>query len=144
MVATTFRADLRAGCYAILAAVKAASPTLLPDISPSPPESYSTPMGFVEKRVRETTTHTAQTRTRTLEAGIVIVNKLMSNDQATSEQDVLVDLVVDACTAAPNAAGAATLIEPVSVLDFELQGGDGIRYSAVRIGVRGTIREGRS
>lgn len=139
---TGFRADLRAGCYDILVAVKAANPTLLDDVWPTPPESHTGKSAYVDKAVRETITHQGSTRTRTLEAGIVVVNKLMSNEQAADEQDGLVDLIVNAVTATPRAASSTTMIEPVGVADFEIPAGDGVRFSAARIAVRGTIREG--
>jgi hypothetical protein len=141
---TTFRTDLRAGCYAILGIVQTAHPTLLPDISPSAPESYTTPMGYVEKGVRESGDVQAQTWTRQLDAAIVLVNKLMSNDQAANEQDALVDLVVEAIIDNPHIVSGATLVQPAGIQDFELSGGEGVKYSAVRIVVRGSIWLGRA
>jgi len=140
---STFRAQFRAGLKTVLDTVKAANPSALLEVREYPPESYHTPLAYVEKGVNETLQHTSGVRIRTLRGNIVLVNKLVSNDQATDEQDVLVDLVLDALTAAPRAASASTLIQPVSVTDTELQDANGNRYAAAVIGVEGVIQEGR-
>lgn len=141
---STFRAQLRAGCKSVLDTYMAANPTLLGATYDYPPESFQTPCAYVEKQVRETLTHLASVRQRTLRVNVVIVNKLMSNDQATAEQDVLVDGLVDAFTATPRAASTTTLIEPVEVtLDTEITGGEGVKYAAAIITIEGSIQEGR-
>jgi hypothetical protein len=140
---STFRAQFRAGLKTVLDTVKSANPSALLEVREYPPESYHTPLAYVEKGVNETLQHTSGVRIRTLRGNIVLVNKLVSNDQATDEQDVLVDLVLDALTAAPRAASASTLIQPVSVTDTELSDNNGNRYAAAVIGVEGVIQEGR-
>lgn len=142
-MATSFRQQLRAGCKTVLDTYKAANPTLLYEVYDFPPGSYHTPLAYVEKAVSETIRHDSGTRQRTLRVNVVIVNKLMSNEQATDEQDVLVDGLLDGFTAAPRAASASTLIQPVSVTDTELTDADGIRYAAAVIAVEGVIQEGR-
>src|SRR3990167_2507485 len=137
-MATSFRQDLRAGCFSVLTTYQTANPTLLPHIHRAPPEAFNTPCAYVEKTVNETLSHTSGLRFRTCRVNVVIVNKLMDNDQATVEQDVLVDGLLDAFTAAPNAAAAATLIEPVAVTDTEITAGEGVRYAAAVITVEGS------
>lgn len=140
---TSFRADLRAGCKSVLDTFKAANPTLLYETYDYPPESYHTPCAYVEKGVNERLQHTSGVRFRTLTVNVVIVNKLMSNNQATDEQDALVDGLLDGFTAAPRAASNASLLQPVSVTDTELVDANGNRYAAAVIAVEGVIQEGR-
>jgi hypothetical protein len=142
-MSTSFRQQFRAGCKTVLDTFKAANPTVLLEDYDYPPESYHTPCAYVEKGVNETVQHTSGVRTRTLRGNVVLVNKLVSNDQATGEQDVLVDGLLDAFTAAPRAASASSLIQPVSVTDTELQDANGNRYAAAVISVEGVIQEGR-
>ena len=143
-MSTSFRQDLRTGCASVLTTYQAAHPTLLYHVYDYPPESYNTPCAYVEKAVSESLQHTSGVRRRVLRVNVVIVNKLVSNDQATSEQDVLIDGLLDAFTAAPHAASAQTLLEPVSVTDTELSDANGTRYAAAVIAIEGTIQEGRN
>lgn len=143
-MATSFRTDFRAGLLTILQGVQTAHQGLLSAVDDFPPESFATPHAFVAKGMPERLTHSASTRQRVLTARIVVVAKLLSNDQVTSETDVLVDLIVDAVTAAPHSASGSTLIEPVGVEDGpEIPTSDGIVYSAVTIVVEGSVQEGR-
>lgn len=143
-MATSFRQDLRAGCYSVLSTYQAANPTLLYEVRDFPPESYHTPMAYVEKAVNETLRHDSGTRIRVCRVNVVIVNKLVSNDQATGEQDVLVDAILDAFTATPHGASSTSLIEPVSVTDTELTDANGVKYAAAVIAIEGTKSEGRA
>lgn len=141
---TTFRADLRAGCKAVLDDLQAANPTLLAHVYDHRPGSYRTPCAFVDNVILEPSiTHTAGLRFRDLVARVYIVHKLISNDQTADEQDDLVDLAVDAFTADPHAAAATTLLEPISVEPDEVTDGD-TTYAASVINVRGRIQEGRA
>lgn len=142
-MATSFRQQLRAGCLTVLNTYKTANPTLLPNIYDYPPESFTTPCAYVEKTVNEKIEHDASTRRRVLTVNVVLVTKLMSNDQATGEQDVLVDGLVDEFTATPNAASTTTMIQPVSVTDTEITAGEGVRYAGAVITIEGSIQEGR-
>lgn len=139
----SFRADLRAGCYSVISTYQAANPSLLAHALDYPPESFHTPLAYCEKAITEALVHDSGIRRRTLRINVVIVNKLVSNDQVTGEQDALVDGIVDAFTAAPRAAGANSRIEPVSVTDTELSDPNGNRYAAAVITVEGVIQEGR-
>ena len=140
---TSARQDLRAGCASVLTTYQAANPTLLGKVYDYPPESFATPCAYVEKTVNERIEHDASLRRRTLSVNVVIVNKLMSNDQATGEQDVLVDGLLDAFTAGYHAASSSTVLQPVSVTDTEITAGDGVRYAAAVIAVEMSIQEGR-
>lgn len=141
---TTFRQDFRAGCISVLTTYQAANPTLLATVYGYPPESYATPCAYVEKTVNERIVHDAGLRFRVCTVNVVIVNRLISNKQATDEQDVLVDGVMDAFTATPHAASGVTMIEPTAVTDTEITGGEGVRYAAAVITIEGSIQEGRA
>ena len=138
-----FRTDFRAGCKDVLDTYSAANPTLLPHVYDYPPESFNTPCAYVEKAVTETYRHTSGLRQRVARVNVVIVNKLVSNDQATDEQDVLLDGLIDAFTADPHAAGATTLLEPVGATDTELEA-SGTRYAGAVLTIEGSIQEGRA
>jgi hypothetical protein len=143
-MATSFRAQLRAGCKTILDAYQAANPTLLLHTYDAPPESFHTPLAYVEKGVTEALRHANQIRFRTLRVNIVIVNKLIDNEQAAEEQDALVDGLIDYLTDNPSAAVSNSLLEPVLVSDSELADANGTRFSAAIITVEGQIQEGRA
>lgn len=142
-MATTFRVDFRAGLYSVLVTYKAANPTLLVSIDDFPPESFTTPCAYVEKTINERVEHVAGLRYRTLTGTIVILTKLISNAQATHEQDVLIDGLMDAYTAGFHAASGATLLQPEAVTDTEITAGEGVKYAAAIITVEGSIQEGR-
>lgn len=140
---STFRAQLRAGCFTVLDAYKTAHPTLLAHVYDHTPSEPRTPCAFVANVIGESSiTHDASTRQRTLVAQIWILNKPISNDQVADEQDVLTDGLVDAFTAAPRGASASTLIEPVSVEPATFEVGPAT-YAASVISVRGIERVGR-
>lgn len=143
-MASTFRAQMRAGCKTVIDTVQAANPTLLFHTYDYPPESYHTPCAYIEKAVPETIVHSQQLRFRVLQMNVVVVNKLVSNDQATGEQDVLVDLLVDAFTTNHSAAVANSLMEPVRVVhDTEITDANGTKYAAAIVTIQGQIQEGR-
>lgn len=140
---STFRAQLRAGCKTVLDTLKTDNPTLLAHVYDHRPQSYRTPCAFVDNVIAEPTiSHTAGLRSRDLVARVYIVHKIISNDQTADEQDVLVDKAVDAFTAAPNAASARTLLEPIAVEGDEVTDGDAT-YAASVLSIRGRILEGR-
>lgn len=142
-MSTTFRANLRTGIKTTLDTYAAANPTKLAHVYDHTPAAPRTPCAYIEKAVRESVTHTAGVRIRSLTASVVALNRLVSNDQATDEQDALVDGLLDAFTAAPSAAGGSTLIEPVAVEDDELTVGDAT-YAGFRMSIVGTIQEPRA
>lgn len=145
MAASTFRAELRAGCKSVLDTFKAAHPTLLAHVYASRPGSFRTPCAFVDTQIAEPTiTHDSGTRARELVARVYVVNKLVSEGQFADEQDALVDGLVDAFTAAPRGASASTLIEPINVdVDVVSNGDPPVSYGASVINVRGIERVGR-
>jgi hypothetical protein len=140
---TSFRASLRSGIKDILDTYQAANPTLLAHVYDHPPSAPRTPCAYIEKPMAEKVEHTAQVRIRRPTATVVVLNKLSSNEQATDEQDALVDGLLDAFTADPGAAGGSTLLEPVAVDDVEITVGDAI-YAGFRISIAGLIQEGRA
>lgn len=144
-MATTFRNDMRAGIKTVIDGVKAANPTLIFHTYDYPPESFHTPCVYIEKAVPETITHSQQIRFRVPLMNVVMVNKLVSNDQATDEQDDLVDLMIEAFTTNHSAAGTSTLIEPVRVVhDTEITDANGTKYAAAILTIQGQIQEGRA
>lgn len=140
---TSFRQQLRAGCKSVLDTYQAANPTLLGVVYDYPPESFATPCAYVEKTVNERIDHDASLRRRVLTVNVVVVNKLMSNDQATGEQDVLVDGLLDAFSGDVHAASGTTIMQPTAVTDTEITAGEGVRYAAAVITIEGSIQEGR-
>ena len=143
-MATTFRAQLRAGCKSVLDDLKTANPTLLAHVYDHRPPRYLTPCAFVDNVILEPSiSHTAGLRFRDLVARVYIVHKLVTNNQTADEQDVLVDKAVDAFTADPRAASTTTLLEPISVESEEVTDGDAI-YAASVLNIRGRVQEGRN
>ncbi len=141
---TTFRQDFRAGCLTVLTTYQTAHPDLLATVYDYPPESFATPCAYMEKSIPETVIHDSGLRFRVLRGSVVLVTKLLSNKQATHEQDVLVDGIMDAFTATPHAASGSTLVEPKGASDTEIASSDGVRYGAVIIPIEGSIQEGRN
>lgn len=145
---STNRATLRAGCFSVLQTVQAAHPTLLAHVWDHTPPTFRTPVAFVANVIAQPTiAHDASTRRMEMVAEVHVVNKYVSNNQAADEQDALVDLIVDAFTAAPRGASASSLIEPVSVTGHEEQdvnpNGEAAYYPCSVINVRGSFIEGR-
>ena len=144
LMATTFRVDFRAGLVSVAQTYATANPTLIGTVYDYPPESFATPCLYIEKGIPETVVHDSGLRFRVLTGHVVIVNKLISNAQATHEQDVLIDALMDAYTAAPSTPLRDDPDRNQSwVTDTEIPGGDGVRYSAAIITVEGSIQEGR-
>lgn len=143
---STNRAQLRAGCKAVLDTVFAANPTLLAHVYDHRPNSLAgkTPCAFVENVISQPTiAHDSGTRRMELVAEVHIVNKYVTNDQTADEQDALVDIVVDAFTAAPRAASAQSLVEPVSVTGHTEEVAESAFYACSVLNVRGLFQEGR-
>lgn len=140
---TTFRQDFRAGLLSVATTYQTANSTLVATVYSYPPESFATPCVYIDKKIDEKIVHDQGVRFRVLTGSMVLVTKLLSNKQATDEQDVLVDGLMDALTATPHAASGQTLIEPSAVTDTEIAAGDGVRYAAAIITVEGSIQEGR-
>ena len=142
-MASTFRVDFRAGLASVLTTYQAANPTLLNKVYSYPPGEYNTPCAFIEKTINERQEMLNGVWQRILTGTVVIVCKLISNEQATNEQDVLIDGLVDAYSTNFHAASGSSEIEPVSVTDTEITAGEGVRYAAAIITVQGTKQEGR-
>lgn len=141
---TTFRALLRAGCKSVLDAYKAANPTQLVHTYNHRPASFRTPCAFVDNVMLEPSiTVGASIRRRELVARIVVVNKVVSNEQAAGEQDALVDGLVEAFSDKANAraASAGAYLVPVSVDADSVTDGDAT-YAASVINVTGVERTG--
>lgn len=146
----TFRVSFRAGLKSLIDAYKAAHPydgstgLGLAETYDYPPESYHTPCAYVEKSIPETVRHDVSTRFRVLTGRVVLVAKLISNAQATHEQDVLVDALHEWFTINARVAGNGSVLEVTAVdPDVELTDKAGTHYSATIFTVRGNRPLGR-
>ena len=140
---STARAQLRAGVKSVLDTIKAANPTVLAHVYDHRPGSFRTPCAFVDNHIRTVqVTHDASVRLRLLEAEAHFVNKLVSNDQAADEQDVLSDLAEDAFTAAPRTTSADSETVHIGVDGHTETDGD-TSYACTVVTVRGRFQEGR-
>lgn len=92
----TFRTDLRAGLKAVLDAYTAAAHAFeLTATLAERPESYArpTPFAFVSLGT-ERIGHDSGTRTRSIPASIVLVDRITSNDDSTTRLDPIVDALL--------------------------------------------------
>lgn len=146
---TTFRADARAGLYALLTGFQAANGTLLRSAFPARPEGFTGdyPIGFVDTQP-EAVTHTSGVRTRTMSPAIAIVGEYRLNGEHASEFDPIVDAFLDYCTDRPHVV-TGTIWDRMTIEDYEetMVTTDGKAY--LRPAVRFTfanlsIAEGRS
>ena len=138
MAASTARADLRAACAAILTTYQAANPTLLAHVYDHRPGSYRTPCAFVDNVIlAPSIDHDSGTRRGELIARVFIVNKLVSNQQAAHEQDVLVDALTDAFTNNPWVTANRSFLEPISVdADVVTEGDASFAASVINVRMR--------
>ena len=140
---STNRAQLRAGCKTVIDTVKAANPTLVDHVYSHRPNKVFGKALFIDNTIDQPNIlHDASTRRTEMTAFVHVVSKLITNDQAADEQDALVDIVVDAFTAAPRAASAQSLIEPIGVTGHEEDDGEA-HYACSIVAVRGLFAEGR-
>lgn len=140
---STARAQLRAGVKTVIDAIQTANPTLLAHTYDHRPPKFLTPCGFVENQIRTVTVqHDASTRLRTLQAEAHFVNKPITNEQVSHEQDVLSDLAEDAFTAAPRVTSAQTLTEYVGV-DGHTEVDGSVSYECTVVTVQVRVQEGR-
>ena len=101
-MATTFRADVRAGLVTATQAFITANPTLLRRVFTTRPTSFNTDMPFAYiDLLAETATHTAGTRERVMAPSVVIVSRPLENEQQVAAWDVLVDALADHFTSYP-------------------------------------------
>lgn len=101
-MATTFRADVRAGLVTATQAFITSNPTLLRRVFTTRPTSFNTDMPFAYiDLLAETATHTAGTRERVMAPSVVIVSRPLENEQQVAAWDVLVDALADHFTGYP-------------------------------------------
>jgi hypothetical protein len=141
-MSTTFRSDIVAGIASVLTTFQAANPDLLRAVHRARPESWpDLPAAYIENRP-ETITHDSGTRTRTMSPSVVVVRRITDNDEAMAAFDTLVDLLVDAFTAAPQFT-SGTIWSRMEVADEDAPFGEydfaGVRFTFPDI----TIMEGR-
>ncbi len=140
---STFRVDLVAALYALLAAYQTANSTKLRKVYRTRPAAFGElPAAFVGPRT-EAITHTQGTRERLIDPTVVVVDTFTDNVETGDRMDVLMDDLVDVFTAGVRQIGNA-LIEPTSVDSGELEASGAIyRAETIHFG-RTSIREGRS
>lgn len=141
---TTFRADARAGLYALLTGFQSANPTLLQSAHPARPEGFTGdyPIGFVDL-LPESIFHTAGVRDRTMSPSVAFVAEKTLNAQEQDQFDLAVDAFVDYCTARPHIV-TGTIWDRMTVADYAEEIGEAIR-PAVRFTFSNlSIQEGRS
>jgi hypothetical protein len=139
---TTFRSDIAAGIEAVLVAFRTANPTLLLGVHRARPESYpDLPAAYIDNRP-EAITHSQGVRTRTMQPSVVVVRRITNNAETMAAFDTLVDLLVDAFTAAPQFT-ADTIWDQLTVADEDAPFGDydfaGVRFTFGDV----SIMEGR-
>ncbi len=107
-MATTFRADTRAGMYAAIVAMKAAHPTVLREVRRIRPSHYNTPLPLAWVDIlSESASHSAGTRERVLSPSIVFMGAPIDNDEQATDWDALVDLAADWFTDRPQFAAVS-------------------------------------
>jgi hypothetical protein len=98
-----------------------------------------TPAAWIGE-ITETLQHTSGVRFRRFSIPVIVVDVLADNSETMNRIDDLVDELIDEFTANPHAVSGATLIEPVSVSEVEIDG----PYRGVAISISGLIQEGRN
>lgn len=129
-MAWTFRSDLAAGIYSMLAAFMAANPTMLHSVHRSRPKNLADrPLAFLGSRT-ETLEHSVGIHRRTFAPTVVIVYAPadLSTEMADVRDDV-VDAFLEYASSRPHAISSRTLVEPRATEDVELDL-DGITYPA--------------
>jgi len=149
LMATTFRADIRAGMVTAVEAFITAQPTLLLAVHKSRPTRFTgdIPFAYVDL-LTETARHDSGLRDRVLSPSIVVVSRPLDNDAQVDAWDVLVDLLADHFTSYSQFA-AVTIWDRWTITDEseEIQSSDGSTrtYPAVRFTFANvSISEGRN
>lgn len=113
---TTFRADVRAACVALLEAYKAAAGVRL-QVYRGRPASIMPPTAFVD-RISEGITYPAYTYpTRTPRAEIVVLHGLFDSGEAVDQADAFADGFLEWAVANIGEAGANTTVSVVEIED---------------------------
>jgi hypothetical protein len=143
-MATTFRADLRAGFVTILEAFMAANPTMLRSVHRARPEGFTGdyPIGFVEG-FGEVAFHTQAIRDRTMNAAsVVVVGEYRLNAEHMDDFDELVDALIEFFTARPHIV-SNTIWSRLTVEDYAEEIGDALRPAVRFTFLNVSIQEGR-
>lgn len=143
MATTTFRADVRDGLWAYLAAFKATFPALVTgDVYKTRPGSLIPVAMYIGTLNEPTITEpSGQVRMREMRPTVVIVRNQVDRDGGAEQNDEIVDDWVDYVNDNPHIAGG--LIAVVSTQDVELQFGETV-YSATVVYHKAQIQEGRA
>jgi hypothetical protein len=151
MATTSFRQTFRSGMKTVLDTYKTANPTLLSHVYDHEPPQPRTPCAFVNKEISETLAFSGQVRQRVMTGTVTVLNRLMSQNQAADEQDVLVDGLLDAFSTAgatgTRAAGSGSVMLPSAVGDEERSYGEGAgqtAYAGFNLTITLAVQEGRA
>lgn len=145
MLASSFRQQVVAGVEAVLAAFKAANPTLLVQVDTARPRSGSTftmPGAYIDAR-QEQTVFSMGIRQTTLTTPVVVLVQIADNEQAEAQMDAIMDGLRDAFTVAYHAANAVSISAQSLAADTDLPE-LGVPYLANVIDIVSTIAEGRT
>ena len=140
---TTFRQDIRAGLMTWLTAFKAQQGSAVDTIHKARPGSLTPPCIYIGGLSEPSIVHDAGLRQRVMAPQVVIVERLITADEAVEMKDPLVDAFLDYATANPHITAFA-VAEPISTADIELDYGGGAVYSATVVTFRAIIGEGRN
>lgn len=142
-MATSARQDARSGVHTSLTTYRTANPTLLSHVYDHPPSSPRTPCAYVEKGISESIAWSGSVRQRVMTVRVVVLNRIVSHEQATDEQDVLLDGLLDRFTTDARTSVSNARVLPVAVEDTEVPVGDAT-YAGFVISLQAAIQEGRS
>lgn len=144
MPSNSDRADITNGIYTVLSTYSASNPSRLARSYLARPMNVTAdlPCAFIDS-VTEAVGHDSGTRTRTLQAVVVVVRANSDNPEVAAALDVTVDGLTEAFTANPQFI-ADTMSSEWTVEDTEEQFGDlllpGVRFTFPKI----TIMVGRN
>ena len=127
----------------MLQTYQSAHPSQLAHVYSHVPPTANSPLAYVDKRMPERIVSSTQLRQRVISATIIVLNRDMSHLQSTDEQDLLVDGLLDAISAAYNTAVTGARIYPVGVDDAEVTI-DTATYAGFALTIEASIQEGRN
>lgn len=143
-----FRTDIRAAAVALLEGYKTATTGLKLQIYPGRPASIYPPTAFVDAINEGNILYTAGPRQRSPEVQIILIQGVFDTEEATTQQDELVDGFIDFVTANKHQAGGATLVTVTQVEDLPAYIPDWLNletppiFYASRVTLTGFVAEG--
>ncbi len=145
MLASSFRQQTVAGVAVVLAAFKAANPTLLVQVQNARPRSasnFTMPGAWIDAR-NEVATFAHDIRFTTLTTPVVVAVQISDNVQSETLMDAIMDGLRDAFTLAYHAANGVSITAQGVANDQDLPE-LGMPYLANIISIVSTVSEGRT